>query len=114
MSLPCENHPNFRSKVKNATFTSFDRLVKHFGDLEGAMIANSATDVQLPHVSSVVLLCYMYDAPPFKPPTPTAKTQVISDAAEKARTAGVGFWQCNMSFTAEGVELLNLFEVGLD
>lgn len=37
----------------------------------------------------ILLLCFLYDAPPFQRPAATAEKKVISEAANRAREAGV-------------------------
>ncbi|RUS16968.1 hypothetical protein BC937DRAFT_90599 [Endogone sp. FLAS-F59071] len=81
-------HPKYK---KNETpFTSFSRLVKHFGDLtQNLDRIKTLTDGEPMVHMGILLLCFLYDAPPFQRPAATAEKKVISEAANRAREAGV-------------------------
>lgn len=87
-------HLPFGNKTDNPKFTSFDRLVKHF------------TEISLNNRRSVGLLCYLYDAEPFKPPKNPNKE--ILKAVK-----GVENWQINLKIDKKGVALLKYFKLNL-
>lgn len=92
---------SFPNEAPQERFTSFDRLIKHFGDL--ARVAGSRR--------TVVLLAYVYNAPAFKPPKTDKHNAKIKAAARKAARSGVDNWQVNMRIDSEGVELLSYFKL---
>jgi sugar fermentation stimulation protein A len=55
--LPCEGHPDYEGHSNTPVHP--DRLIKYFADTSGAIRDGSR---------SLFLLCFMYDAPPFKNP----------------------------------------------
>ncbi len=59
-----------------------------------------------------LVLCYQYDAKPFKPPPPDATNSGILAAARAAEEAGVERWQVNLSINEEGVSLIRYFRSG--
>jgi len=62
--IPSEKHPNF--KKRTSKFISFDRLVKHFGDISKSIKNNSR---------AIFLMCFIYDAEIFNPPKKMLKTK---------------------------------------
>ncbi|KAJ3284107.1 hypothetical protein HK104_010085 [Borealophlyctis nickersoniae] len=108
--LPCEHHPNY--SVNEKKFTSYQRLVKHFGDL-GQSLASVKDDTSTPK-QAIVLMCFLYDAPPFRRPPKTSPIKDITDAAAKAKEAGVQFWQINMKINPTGVTFLRAFRLEHD
>ncbi len=83
-------------------FTSFDRLIRHFGDLAKSMHKGSR---------AVLLMCYMYDAEPFSPPKPDKSSRKIQDAARRASAKGVENWQVNLEIDKKGVTLKRYFRL---
>jgi sugar fermentation stimulation protein A len=100
--IPCEGHPSY--KKSTSKFTSFERLVKHFCDISGAIKNGSR---------AIVLICYMYDAPPFIVPVPDVQEWAIVEAARKATAGGVEHWQVNLELDGEGVGLTRYFQLKL-
>jgi len=99
--LPCEGHPKYKAR-SNAP-VSPDRLIKHFADTSSAIKDGSR---------SLFLLCFMYDAPPFKKtPTANPKSQRIAAAVKQAQAKGVKNWQANFTFDAEGVSLTDHYQL---
>ena len=86
--------------VRRSRFDSFDRLIKHMGELKASLAKGK---------SAKIALCYLYDAKPFKPPAPTGTNAKVLAAARSAEKAGVERWQVNMSMTREGVSLVRYF-----
>ncbi|MFH1402681.1 MAG: DNA/RNA nuclease SfsA [Candidatus Altiarchaeota archaeon] len=87
-----------------SVFNSFDRLIKHFNEL-GKIVGNGSR--------AVVILCYMFDAKPFKPPEVDDTNREIIEAAGKASSSGVENWQVNLRIDEEGVGLLKYFRLEL-
>ncbi len=85
-------------------FDSFDRLIKHFGDLARSVRKGSR---------AIVLLCYLYDAPAFRPPPPDSGSSRIQRAARLAERSGVGNWQLNLRIDKKGVSLIRYFRLKL-
>jgi len=95
--IPCEGHPSY--KRCTSKFMGYERLVKHFCDISGSIKKDSR---------AVILLCYMYGAPPFK--VPEAREQAIIEAARKATARGLEHWQVNLKLEEEGVSLARYFK----
>jgi len=87
-------------KAKHSRFDSFDRLIKHMGELGSVLQQGSR---------AVIVLCYQYDAPAFKRPPLDARNAPIALAAEEARRKGIETWQVNLGIDAWGVRLLKYF-----
>jgi sugar fermentation stimulation protein A len=102
MDLPCGGHPNFVPKMP--PFVHFERMVKHFGDLGKAVGRGSR---------AIMLLCYLYDAEPFRVPKPDRKTIRIQRAAMAAQSGGLETWQINLILDREGVRLAKYFPLRL-
>ena len=81
-------------------FDSFDRLIRHMGELERSLAKGK---------KAKMVLCFLYDAKPFKPPPPDGTNSKILAAARSADEAGVERWQVNMKLTPEGVSLIRYF-----
>ncbi|KAI8054032.1 hypothetical protein BDF22DRAFT_682669 [Syncephalis plumigaleata] len=100
--LPCQDHPNYRKNTK--PLANVERLVKHFGELADLQSSH-------PNSSARLLLCFMYDALPFKRPPATARNKTISDAAQAAITAGVELWQTCLRIDACSISLMKLMRL---
>lgn len=100
--IPCEGHSQY--KKNPAKFDSFDRFVRHYNDLAGSILGKSR---------AVVLLCYFYDAEPFKPPAPDRHSVKIQNAAKNATLKGVENWQANFEIDKKGVSLIDYFKLKL-
>ncbi|MDA4121693.1 MAG: DNA/RNA nuclease SfsA [Thaumarchaeota archaeon] len=87
-------------KASISRFNSFDRLIKHMGELSAALKHGKR---------AVILMCYLYDAPPFIPPARTRYNARILDASKAARLAGVDRWQANFEISSGGVGLIKYF-----
>lgn len=86
--------------VKRSRFDSFERLIRHMGELKGSLAAGKR---------AVIALCYFYDAKPFKPPPRDKTNSRILDAARAAQDAGVERWQVNLRIDKDGVSLIRYF-----
>ena len=88
------------ARVKRSRFDSFDRLIKHMGELRGVLKAGKR---------AAIVLCYLYDAKPFKPPAPDGSNSKILAAARASEEAGVERWQVNLKIDRGGVSLIRYF-----
>ncbi|KAI9596714.1 hypothetical protein BDF19DRAFT_436527 [Syncephalis fuscata] len=66
--LPCQHHPNYREN--RLPLKAFDRIVKHFDELTHVLNTNTKSSARL-------LLCFMYNAPPFKRPQATPAINLL-------------------------------------
>jgi sugar fermentation stimulation protein A len=87
-------------RVQRSRFDSFDRLIRHMGELRGALASGK---------KAKIVLCYLYDAEPFRPPPPDGSNAKILAAARSTEEAGVERWQVNMKLTSDGVSLIRYF-----
>lgn len=88
------------ARVKRSRFDSFDRLIRHMGELKASLASG---------MKAKIVLCYLYDAKPFRPPPPDGSNYRILAAAQSAEEAGVERWQVNLKVTEEGVSLTRYF-----
>ena len=88
------------ARVRRSRFDSFDRLVKHMGDLRRSLSGGRR---------ALIVLCYLYDADPFKPPARDGTNSKILEAASLAEKAGVERWQVNLNIDRYGVSLIRYF-----
>jgi sugar fermentation stimulation protein A len=91
------------ARSRHGRFDSFDRLIRHMGEL-GASLREGKR--------AAILLCYLYDAKPFEPPARDGQNAPILEAARRATELGVERWQVNMRVDAEGVRMLRYFRNG--
>ena len=92
--------PKGAQRVKRSRFDSFDRLIRHMGELKESLSSGK---------KAKIVLCYQYDAKPFKPPPPDGTNSRILDAARSAEEAGVERWQVNLRVDKSGVSLTRYF-----
>ena len=85
-------------KVGHSRFNSFDRLIKHMTELSAALRGGK---------KAVIAICYLYDAPPFRPPPRDRFNGRILDASRRAAESGVRRWQVNLGVGADGVRLIS-------
>ncbi|HEV2138397.1 MAG TPA: DNA/RNA nuclease SfsA [Nitrososphaerales archaeon] len=88
------------ARVKRSRFDSFDRLIRHMGELQKSLSSG---------MLAKIVLCFLYDAKPFKPPAPDGTNTRILAAARAAEMAGVERWQVNFKVDPEGVSLIRYF-----
>jgi sugar fermentation stimulation protein A len=88
------------ARVRRSRFDSFDRLIRHMEELKDSLSQGSRAKI---------VICFLYDARPFKPPPPDRSNSRILAAARAAEEAGVERWQVNMKVTREGVSLIRYF-----
>lgn len=101
--IPCEGHPSY--KGRNITPIMPERMLKHFADTAGAIKDGSR---------SLFLLCYMYNAQPFKTPSrEEGRDERIVAAVQKAESKGVENWQANFAMDEKGVSLIDHFPLKL-
>lgn len=101
ISLPTKTHTITQ---KHSKFNSFDRLIKHFNDLGKNLKKGSR---------AIMLLCYVYDAKPFKPPIEDSSNDKIIKIAKQSTKRGVEHWQINLKINKKGVKLKNYFKLNL-
>ena len=87
-------------RVTRSRFDSFDRLIKHMGELKSSLSQGKRAKI---------VLCYLYDAKPFKTPTANRTNSRILTAARAAEEAGVERWQVNLKVTRDCVSLTRYF-----
>ena len=87
-------------RVRRSRFDSFDRLIKHMGELKDSLATGK---------KAKIVLCYLYDAKPFTPPPPNGTNYRILSASRSAEQAGVERWQVNLRITKVGVSLIRYF-----
>ena len=87
-------------RVRRSRFDSFDRLIRHMGELRDSLATG---------MKAKIVLCYLYDADPFVPPPPDRTNSRILSAARAAERAGVERWQVNLKVTELGVSLTRYF-----
>jgi len=97
MTLPA---PEGTPRIRHSRFESFDRLIKHMGELKDSLASGKRAKI---------VLCYLYDAKPFTPPPPDRTNARILKAARVAEEAGVERWQVNLHIDASGVSLIRYF-----
>ena len=90
-------------KAPHSRFDSFDRLIRHMGELGSALGEGRR---------AVILMCYLYDAAPFKAPPEDRYNARILAAARRAAELGVERWQANFRVGPRGVGLLRYFRNG--
>lgn len=89
------------ARIKRSRFDSFDRLIRHMDELRTSLAKGAR---------AVILLCYLYDARPFRPPRENGSNARILTAARAAEEAGVERWQLNLSIDKEGVSMVRYFK----
>jgi len=87
-------------RVSRSRFDSFDRLIRHMGELKTSLSRGK---------KAKIVLCYLYDAKPFKPPAADRTNTRILAVARAAEEAGVERWQVNLRVTRDGVSLIKYF-----
>jgi sugar fermentation stimulation protein A len=87
-------------RVARGRFDSFDRLIRHMGELKGSLASGKRARI---------VLCYLYNAKPFRPPPPDRANPRILAASRAAEAAGVERWQVNLRVSKEGVSLIRYF-----
>jgi len=92
--------PKGTPRVNRSRFNSFDRLIKHMGELKDSLVSGK---------KAKIVLCYLYDAKPFIPPPLNGTNARILEAARAAEEAGVERWQVNLRINASGVSLIRYF-----
>ena len=87
-------------RVRRSRFDSFERLIRHMGELRGSLEKG---------MRAKIVLCFLYDAEPFRPPPPDGSNSEILAAARAAEEAGVERWQVNLKIDRGGVRLIRYF-----
>jgi sugar fermentation stimulation protein A len=92
-------------KAGHSPFNSFDRLIKHMTELSAALRGGK---------KAVIVMCYLYDAAPFRPPPRDRHNAKILDASRRATERGVRRWQINLGVGPDGVRLISYYQNGLE
>ena len=87
-------------RTRRSRFDSFDRLIRHMRELRRSLNKGK---------KAKIVLCYLYDAKPFRPPKPDKSNRKILAAARAAQAAGVERWQVNLKIDETGVSLIKYF-----
>jgi sugar fermentation stimulation protein A len=87
-------------KVRRSKFDSFDRLIRHMSELRRSLSSGR---------KAAIVLCFLYDAKPFRPPPRDRTNSRILAAARSAQEAGVERWQVNLKVDRKGVSLIRYF-----
>ncbi|MDR3117795.1 MAG: DNA/RNA nuclease SfsA [Puniceicoccales bacterium] len=82
----------------------FERLIRHYTTLGELAAAGHRT---------VVLLCFLYDAPPFVPPERNRWNGPTMDKIAVAGTAGVENWQLNLAISPRRLRSTQLHRLNL-
>jgi sugar fermentation stimulation protein A len=86
-------------------FSSFERTMRHFTEISEHIPEGKR---------GIVLLCHIYDAPPFRPPQAHGKpSEAMKAAVRNATERGVENWQVNFKLDRSGVDLLDCFKLDL-
>jgi len=94
------NQASSTETISRSRFDSFDRLIRHMGELRRALRSGSR---------AVIVLCFLYNAKRFIPPPRTKYNARILKAAGNASRAGVERWQINLAIGKQGVKVLRYF-----
>jgi sugar fermentation stimulation protein A len=92
-------------RERRRKFDSFERLIRHLAELRKVQSAGHG---------GAILLCYLYDAPPFKTPRRNGTNSQILTMSRSAEHAGVRRWQVNLEVGKNGVSLIRYFELHRD
>ncbi len=92
--------PKSVERVRHSRFDSFDRMIRHMTELRNSLFLGRR---------AVLVMCYLYDAKPFRPPAPDRINSRILDAARLAEESGVETWQVNMKVDRKGVRVIRYF-----
>ena len=100
--IPCEGHAKYRPDIPPAFH--FERAFRQLRD-STRTISDGAR--------SVLLICHIYDARPFKVPPPGTNNPRILDAIKDATAKGMESWQANLRIDEEGVGLSDYFKINI-
>lgn len=98
IKMPLISLFNEQVDQKKSKFNSFERLIKHFKDLSS-------------NNRAVLILCFIYKAPPFEAPKTDNSNRKIKTAVSRALRRGVEIWQANLSLDPSGVKLEQYFKL---
>jgi len=101
IQMPHSEHVRHREYGR---MVSFERLIRHLNALSARASGGKR---------AILLLCYLYDAEPFRPPPMDAHNETIEKAAADAERKGVENWQVNLRIDPYGVSLIRCFRLHL-
>lgn len=89
--------------TKRATkFNSYERFVKHVGDLAGSLERDN---------KAILLLCFIYDNPHFKVLTKHKHSDYVKENVLSSIKRGIEIWQVNFKISPTEVSLIRYFEI---
>lgn len=91
--------------AKGSEFNSFERFLKHIGELEGSLEENER---------AILFICFIYDSPGFRGSTNGKYSSYIRESVESSIKRGVEIWQVNFKITPTEVNLIRYFETTKD
>ncbi|MEI6101196.1 MAG: DNA/RNA nuclease SfsA [Eubacteriales bacterium] len=86
-------------------FNSFERFVRHINELAESLKQNER---------AVLLNCFIYNNPRFKPPGDGKHSGYIKEQVQTSVQKGIEIWQVNLMITPTEVSLLACFETTKD
>lgn len=88
-------------KTKKATeFDSTDRLIKHINELVESLTENER---------AILLTCFLYDNPGFKP-SGSRRKEFVKEQVENCLKKGLEIWQVNLRITSTEVSIIRYFK----
>ncbi|MDR2341042.1 MAG: DNA/RNA nuclease SfsA [Puniceicoccales bacterium] len=92
------DNARFTTPSSGASF--FERLIRHYESLCRLALGGNRT---------ILVLCFMYDAPPFIAPPMNKWNEPIMRAAKHAQECGVENWQVNLRITPKSLKVMRYF-----
>lgn len=90
---------------KVGEFNSFERFVRHIGELAGSLEKNE---------KAILLNCFIYDNPGYKVSAKNKYRDYIKGAVQSCIKQGLEIWQVNFKITPAEVKLIRYFETTND
>jgi sugar fermentation stimulation protein A len=94
--------PEPSKRERKNKFDSFERLIKHLDELRKATRSGKR---------AIMILCYLYDAKPFRAPQKDRTNSGILAMSRAAEQAGVERWQVNLRIERDYVSLTRYFNL---
>ncbi|AIQ48586.1 sugar fermentation stimulation protein [Paenibacillus sp. FSL R7-0273] len=91
--------------AEGSDFTSFERFIKHIGELAGSLNEND---------QAILLVCFIYDSPRFIGSSDGKHSSYIRENVQSSIQQGVEVWQINFKITPTEVNLIRYFETTRD
>ncbi|MNW36543.1 Sugar fermentation stimulation protein A [compost metagenome] len=87
---------------KSGEFNSFERLIKHIGELSGSLSQNER---------AIMIICMIYKNNGFKVGNTGKHSGTIMQAVQSSIQNGVEIWQVNLQLRPEGVSLTGYYSI---